>query len=186
MEGNEKVCRKCGTLNNEKSMVCIRCGENLEIKEEDQYKLFKGKICSEKILSALYIILFSGYSYLVIYYVFPFLYEFLVNFSKSYIFDFYNNNLVTKITIETMFLTGMYLINFLVISIILDIIFNKRFIKRDKANSMSLILYFFKIILIAGLLFYKYQNPNIMMLEILISFLSIFPYIKRKIFKSSV
>ena len=186
MEGNEKVCRRCGTLNNEKAMVCIRCGENLEIKEEDQYKLFKGKVCSEKVLSLFYIILFSGYLYSAIYYIFPWFYEMLGNFSESYIFEFYNNNLVTEIAVEAMFLIGMYIINFLAISVILDVIFNKRFIKRDKVNSMSLILYFFKTILIAGLLSYKYPNPSMMMLEILIGFLSIFPYIKRKIFKSSV
>ena len=186
MEGNEKVCRRCGTLNNEKSTVCIRCGFNLELNEEEQKKIFNGKVCSEKVLSLFYIILFSGYLYSVIYYIFPFLYEILESFSKSYIFEFYNNNLVTEIAVEAMFLTGMYVINFLAISVMLDIIFNKRFIKRDKANTMSLILYFFKIILIAGLLFYKYQNPSMMMLEILVGFLVVFPYIKRKIFKSSV
>ena len=51
MEGNEKVCRRCGTLNHIKATMCIRCGENLEISEEDKYKLFKGKVCSEKLLS---------------------------------------------------------------------------------------------------------------------------------------
>ena len=186
MEGNEKVCRRCGTLNNEKSTVCIRCGFNLEITEEEQKKIFSGKVCSEKVSALFYIILFSGYLYSVIYYIFPLFYELLEKFSKSYIFEFYNNNLVTEIAIEVMFLTGMYIINFLAISVILDVIFNKRFIKREKANTMSLILYFFKTFLIGGLLFYKYKSPNMIMLEILISFLFVFPYIKRKIFKSSV
>lgn len=186
MEGNEKVCRRCGTLNHIKATMCIRCGENLEISEEDKYKLFKGKVCSEKLLSLFFIILFSGYLYLSIYYIFPFLYEILGEFSKSDIFEFYNNRILTKFAIETMYLVGMFLINYFVIAVILDIIFNKRFIKREKVNSMSLILYFFMTILIASILAYKYLDNKALMLEILISFLAVFPYIKRKIFKRSV
>ena len=44
--GTEKVCRRCGTLNDARSLMCVRCGSGLDVTEEQKYNMFKGNLIS--------------------------------------------------------------------------------------------------------------------------------------------
>ena len=181
--GTEKVCTRCGTLNNDKSLMCIRCGNSLEISEEKRRSIFKGKVRNEKLLGFIYIALFTVYLNLSVFYIGPWIANKVLGLSDIYVFEFYNNQMLTYVVLQTIFTIALFIINFIITYIILDIIFNKNFIKREKANSLCIFIYLYTTLSVALITYYKFNLNCDIMLEYLISFIAIFPYIRKKIFK---
>ena len=184
--GNEIVCRRCGTLNDERSLMCMRCGEMLEMTEEKKYEIFKGKMMSEKTLIFLFIILFTAYSFGIIFHAAPWIYSKLLSFGQTYIFNFYNNANLTYITLETMYTIFLVIINSIMFSLLIDIIINSKLIKRLTANSTCIIIFIYMILCFVSMTIYKHNLNYVIILEHLVSIIIIFPYVRKKIFRRSI
>lgn len=183
--GNEKVCRRCGTLNDERQMMCVRCGEVLEVTEEKKYSILKERMMSEKLLVFLFIILFAAYSYGIIFYAFPWVYEKLLLLGDTFIFEFYNNPKLTNIVIETIYTLCLYCSNYMVVFLILEIVINTKLIKRGKVNGTCVSIYFLMLLCFISMVVYKYNFNYVIIIEYLVSIIFLFSYIKKKILKRS-
>lgn len=183
---HEKVCRRCGTLNDERSLMCMRCGDMLDVSEEKKYAIFKGKMISEKLFLFLFIILFVAYSFGMIFYAAPCLYEKIVLFGNEYVFNFYHNPILTKIVSEVIYTICLLLINLIFVSLIIDIVINAKLIKRNKVTSTCVVMFIAMTLSFISLTIYKYKFNYVIILEHFASLIVAYPYISRKVFKRSV
>lgn len=183
--GREKVCRRCGTLNDERQMMCVRCGEMLEVTEEKKYSLLKERMMSEKLLVFLFIILFAAYSYGIIFYAFPWIHEKLLLLGDTFIFEFYNNPKLTYIVTETIYTLCLYCSNFIAIFLIIETVINTKLIKRRKVNGTCTFIFFIILLCFGLMIIYKYKFDYVIIIEYLVSIIFLFPYIKKKIYKKS-
>lgn len=184
--GTEKVCRRCGTLNDGRSLMCMRCGGMLEVTEEEKYGMFKGRLISGKMLSFLFVILFTAYLFGAIFYAGPWIDNKLLLFGETFIFDFYNNIDLTYITLEAIYTVCIFLMNSIAVSLIFYIISNSKVLKKVQVNPTRIFIYAYMLISVVLITVYKHQIDYVIILEHLVSIIIIFPYIKRKLFEKSV
>ena len=186
VNGTEKVCRRCGTLNDSRSLMCMRCGGMLEVTEEEKYGMFKGRLISGKVLSFLFAILFAAYSFGIIFFGLPFVKDKLFLLKDTFIFDFYNNANLAYIALESIYTVCVFLINFIAVALIFYVIGNMKVIKKVQVTRIRVFIYLYMLVCMALITICKYGFDYVIILEHLASIIVIFPYIKRKLLKKSV
>jgi len=184
--GNEKVCRRCGTLNDERSLMCVRCGETLEMSEEKKSEIFKGRILSEKTLIFLFVILFTAYSFGAIFYVFPWIYNKLIWVIETYMFNLFKKFDLIYIIIEVLYSLIIFLINYIAVAIILYYIVGSKLTKKSKLNGTCVFIFLYMILCFILMTIYKHKIDYVIMIEHLMSVIITFPYIKRRVIKRSI
>lgn len=184
--GNEKVCAKCGTLNDERSLMCVRCGQTLEVSEEKKYEMFKDKVLSEKLLVFLFVILFTTYSFGVIFYAFPWIHSKLLWFAETYIFNLFESLDLIYIMIEVLYSLLALLINYAVIAIIMYSIIGSKLTKSSKVNGTCIFIYVYMVLSFILMTIYKHKIDYVIIIEHFMSIIILFPYIKEKIIKRSI
>lgn len=179
----EIVCPKCGTSNDEKSMMCMRCGQILETNSTKESENVKGNLTSSIGLAIVYILLFTGYLCALIFLAVPFGNELLLKLENSFVFEFYNNATLTKIAIGTIYTMGMFLINYIFIALILEIITHNKLVDLKGVKSFTIITSIYAVISMV-VITYLTSGLNFLLLgEHLLSLVTIFPYVKRKMLK---
>lgn len=179
----EIICQKCGTSNDEKSMMCMRCGQILETDATQKYSSIKGNLTSGTLLSVFYILLFTAYLCLLIFLVVPFGNDLLVQLENSFVFEFYNNATLTKIAIETIYTMSMFVLNYIFIAIILEIITHNKMVDLKSVKSFTIITSIYAVISIVVITYLTSGLNYLLLGEHLLSFVAIFPYVKRKMLK---
>ncbi|MBE6144218.1 MAG: hypothetical protein E7169_01440 [Firmicutes bacterium] len=182
----EIVCQRCGTLNNEKGIMCMRCGEKLETDAATKLDKFKGRIISEKLVAFLYIIIFTAYLYFINFYFSPWFNSGLFKFGNSFIFEYYNDPNLTNITLHVIYVMVLFIINYIATIVILELILRNKLIKREKVNMFCFSVGIYIFISVAFVTFIKFKFEYIYILKHLISFMAICPYINRKMMKRSI
>jgi len=184
--GSEKVCRRCGALNDERSLVCVRCGEMLEISEEKKYEVFKDKMLSEKWFLFLFTILFLIYSFGAIFYIGPWLYNRLICLGEKYIFNLFEKLDLIFLSLEVLYTLFLSVVNYIAIAIILYSAISSKVMKRDKLNRTCIATYIFMILCFIIMTIYKHKFNYVIIIEHFMSIIIAFPYIKRIILKRSI
>lgn len=182
----EIVCKKCGTLNPPQSIMCIRCGQFLETEKVKKYQNMKGKLVSGSKIVIMYVLLFIIYIISLVYIISPFITKMLEQFGNSYIFEFYNNSDLTKTALETIYTIIVFLVNYIFIAIILEIIMHNKVIEFKRIKNVSFSIYFLTIISFLTITYLKFDLNSLLMLEHVISAIIVFPYIKRKLLKKCI
>ena len=180
--GQEKICTKCGSLNDERSLVCVRCGETLEMSEEKKYKTFKNKLINEKLFLFLFIVLFLLYSFGLFFYIGPWFYNKLIWIGEKYLFSLFENLDLIFLSFEVIYTLFLGLINYIAIAIIIYSIINSKLMKKSKLNSTCIIM----TLTFIGMSIYKHNFDYVIIIESFMSLIITFPYIKRQILKRSV
>jgi len=184
--GNEKVCRRCGTLNDARSSMCVRCGETLEMPEEKKYELFKDKIISEKLLVFLFIILFTAYSFGAVFYAFPWVYNKLLWLVETYLFKTLGKLDLIYIMIEVLYALIVFLVNYAMVAIFLNSIIGLKLTKKRKLNGTCVVMFVYMILIFISMTIYKHKIDYLIIIEHFVSILMTFPYIKGRIIKRSI
>jgi len=181
----DKVCRSCGTLNDARNNLCIRCGESLEIDENKIYQNFHIKAISNKVLFIVFALIFTIFWYALIFYACPWLNGLLVGYVKDFIFKALNNRMVTNLILYGVYTLSLYIVNYIVIMITLDSILNRKVIKKETINALSLLIftYMFASVTIMTLINFK---SYIFVLAHLIVLLFMLPNIKIKLVKKTI
>lgn len=179
----EIICPKCGTSNDEKGMMCMRCGQILETEKTKESESAKGNFASSTVLAIIYILLFTGYLCALIFLAVPFGNELLLKLENSFVFEFYNNATLTKIAIETIYTVGMFLLNYIFIAIILEIITHNKMVDLKGVKTFTIITSIYAVVSMV-IITYLTSGLNYLLLgEHLLSLVTIFPYVKRKMLK---
>lgn len=184
--GFEKVCTKCGTLNDSRTLMCIRCGANLEMSAENKYAMFKGKMINETWFLILFAFIFGAYAFGTVVYVFPWIHDKLVWLCDEYVFNFYGKSDIIYIALEVIYSLIICLLNYATIAIILYSMLSSKFMKRSKFNILSVLMFCFIVLSFLGLTIYKHGLNIVIIIEHLISVLFVFPYIKGRLLKRSI
>lgn len=184
--GSEKVCRRCGTLNDSRSLMCVRCGESLEISEEKKYEMFKDKILSEKLLVFLFVILFTVYSFGVIFYAFPWVYDKLLWLIETYVLKLSEGLDLIYVMMEVLYSSIILLINYAVVAIILYSIIGSKLTKKSKLNGTCIFVFIYMILIFILMTIYKHNLDYVIIIEHFMSIIMTFPYIKGRIIKRSI
>jgi len=185
LENDTKVCRRCGTLNDPRSLMCVRCGSGLENAEEQKYEILKHRLISGVTVVFLFILLFSAYSYGMFFYVMPWIKSKLLLFGETFIFEYYNNPTVTYVALETIYTLCLYFINYFIVVILLEMIIGSKIVKIGSVRKTNLFICLFMLISVVGLTYCKYELDYVVIIEHLVSIIVIMPYIKKKLLKRS-
>lgn len=183
--GNEKVCKRCATLNDSRSLVCVRCGNELDETGEQKYDILKKRMMPSTLFVILFSIIFAICSYGLVFYVGPWFYDKFSSLGQTFIFDFYNNPKLMFLLIELAFTISISIINYVVVVLILEVVIGSKLLKKSKTTITTLSVYIFMLLIIGGMIIKKYSSIDIALLEYLISTVMVFPYIKKKILKRS-
>ena len=183
--GHEKVCTRCGTLNDERSLMCVRCGETLEMSEENRYKTFKGKMLNEKLFLFLFMILFLFYSSGMIFYVSPWLQNQLLLLSEKYLIGVFGNSYWILVSLEIIYTIFLSVANYIAIAIILYSVLGTKLMKKSQLNSSCIIIYVFMILSFMIMSIYQHKLNYTIIIEHFMSLIMTFSYIKMKILKRS-
>lgn len=182
----EKVCRRCGTLNDERSLMCVRCGGMLDVAEEQKYDLFKGRLISGKSLSFFFVVLFTMYLFGMVFYGGPWLEGKLLLFWEKYMLPFYNNANLTYITFETVYTIVILLINSIAVSLIMYMLTSTKLLRKYDTNSTRIFICIYVLVSAVLMTVLKHQLNYIIILEHLISVILILPRINKRILKISI
>lgn len=185
-DAHEKVCRRCGALNDERSLMCVRCGETLEMTEEKKYEVFKGKMLSSKLFLFLFAVSFIVYSFGVIFYGFPWIYDKLLWLGETYIFNLYEELNILYIMLEVLYTTIVFVFNYATIAIILYSVIGSRLMKKSKLNGTCTFVFIYMILSFILMTIYKHKLDYIIIIEHFMSIIITFPYIKMKILRRSI
>ena len=180
-ENQTKVCRRCATLNDSRSLMCVRCGGSLEITDEQKAEILKGRKISNFWFSILFVVLFTIYFYGIIFYVGPWFKEILQKFGESFIFDFYNNQTLTNITIEVIYVLCLLLLNSLVTILSLEVMVNNKLFDKNRINITSGFIFLYLFIGIPFLTYYKYGYDTVIIIEHLVGVIPVFSKVRKKL-----
>lgn len=184
--GREKVCTICGTLNDERSLMCVRCGKALEISEEKKYQTFKNKMINEKLFLFLFAVLFLLYSFGVVFYVGPWFYDKLIWLGEKYIFNLFENSDVIFLSLEVIYTLFLCLVNYIAIAAILYSVIGSKLMKKSKLNGSCIFIFIYMILNFMLMTLYKNKFDYILIIKHFMSVIVMFPYIKEKILKRSI
>lgn len=178
----ELVCKKCGTVNNDKSIICMRCGSSLDTDKVTEYINIKGKTVKAKSIVLPFIIIYTLYAVLSVL-LSSYLISFLDNFRNSFIFEFYNIPLLTEFVINGIYVAILFILNLVVTVVSLELISTQKFIELKHVKMCYRVICGYMIIALFIITIIKYRLDIIILLEHLISLVPVFPYIKRKCLK---
>ena len=185
MENAEKVCRRCGTLNDSRSLMCVRCGAGLEISEEEKYEILKGRLASGLKIFLLFAIFFGAYIYGMLSYITPWFDDKLLLLGESFVFEFYNNETLTYIILEVIYTLCLSLVNFVTVVLLLEMIINNKLLRINRVNIIYWFISLFVLLETGILTYYLHGSNYIIIIEHLVSVAVTIPYIKKKLHKRS-
>lgn len=179
----ELVCKKCGTVNKDKSIICMRCGSTLDTDKVTEYINIKGKTVSGISIILPFIIIYTAYLVLSIVLFAPYLNNLLFNFRSSFIFEFYNLPILTEFIINGIYIATLFIINLMVVMLTLELISTKKLIELKRVKKCYIVMWGYLITASLLITAIKYKFDLSFLLKHLISILPILPYIKRKCLK---